>query len=110
MESSIGMLFGLFMREKKNHNSWLMIFLSEDFTVSCIKTTCQVLEEDMLIDLKGPMWDGGFVLIGIRLARKPGLKQGFGQTVFDILNPLRDFKITLPLHTWVFGTEKVCRK
>lgn len=64
----------------------------------------------MLIDLKGPMWDGGFVLIGIRLARKPGLKQGFGQTVFDILSPLRDFEITLPIHTWVFGTEKVCRK
>lgn len=73
-----------------------MIFLSEDFTVSCLKSTCQILEEDILTDLMGPMWDGGFVLIGIRLAGKPGLKQRFGQTVFDILNPLRNLEITLP--------------
>lgn len=62
-----------FYEGKKNHSSWLIRFLSEDFTISCLKSTCQVLEEDLLTDLKGPRWDAGFVLIDIRLARKPGL-------------------------------------
>lgn len=50
----------------------------------------------MMTDLMGPMWDDEFVLIGIRLTRKPGWKRSFGQTIFDILNALRYLEITLP--------------
>ena len=30
--------------------------------IPCLKSTCHVLEEDVLTDLMGPMWEGGFVL------------------------------------------------
>lgn len=93
MESSICMLFGLCMRKKL---SFLANDILLDFTISCLKSTCQVLEGDMTTDPNRSYVVGGFVFIGIRWSRKPDLKQRCLGKPYLIFSILRDLECTLP--------------